>query len=147
MPIESHKFAIKVGQTTRQCSVEMDGRPLKGVVHVSFDLSVDKITTLTLKIEGEVLVEGGFEGASLVDIKREIPHRLQPAEDIKIHPAEPNSVTIINTTGDQYEARSFATGDGSKTIIEVMKEAVARGALDRSLARRGIDPDKGGTKR
>lgn len=64
----THQFRIKASLDSRESVVELDGKPLEGVVRVSFDLSANDITTLKLEIVGEVIVDGVFEETAVLSV-------------------------------------------------------------------------------
>ena len=53
----AHKIKLKIGETTNDCSIEIDGIPLK-VVRMSFDIVAGQATIVKLEIYSEVEVEG-----------------------------------------------------------------------------------------
>lgn len=53
----AHKIKLKIGEITNDCSVELDGVPLKAV-RVSFDIVAGQATLVKLEIYSEVEVEG-----------------------------------------------------------------------------------------
>ncbi len=53
----AHKIKLKIGETTNDCSVEMDGLPLN-VVRISFDIVAGQRTLVKLEIYSEVEIEG-----------------------------------------------------------------------------------------
>ena len=65
-----HSFKINAPVNPQDCSVEMDGVKLDGVVSVSFSLAANKVTTLRLEIIGLVQVDGEFEDKHIVKVER-----------------------------------------------------------------------------
>lgn len=61
-----HTFKIKAGLTAARSKVELDGRELKGVIRVAFELSAGGMTTLKLDIVGEVMIEGEFRESAIL---------------------------------------------------------------------------------
>lgn len=65
-----HKFKINASLNPSEAFVEMDGVRLHGVRSVSFSLEAGRPTELTLRIFGEVLVEGQFRPDDIVNVRR-----------------------------------------------------------------------------
>ncbi len=53
----THKIKLKIGESTNDCSVELDGIPLNAV-RVSFDIVAGQRTLVKLEIYSEVEVVG-----------------------------------------------------------------------------------------
>lgn len=68
--MKTHRFVIKAPVNPNEASIELDGRPLYGVVRVHFDYGVDGLTTLRLDIIGEVVVEGEFRESAIVSVRQ-----------------------------------------------------------------------------
>nr|WP_031248870.1 hypothetical protein [Mesorhizobium sp. LNHC220B00] len=74
-------FKIKVGDTPSQCTIEMNGVPLRGVTRVSFDIDGAKRNAanfLRLEITGEVLVDGEFHDRIIASTEPHDPERTVP---------------------------------------------------------------------
>lgn len=68
-----NNFRIVVGERLHDCTVEMNGLPLKGVCRISFDLNADQTATmLHLEIMGEIFVEGEFRDDAILQVRQ--PH-------------------------------------------------------------------------
>ncbi|MER9814301.1 hypothetical protein [Mesorhizobium sp. M0129] len=65
----TNRFKIGVGETSRDCKIELNGQPLEGVCRVSFDLTANSPTMLKLEIIGEVLADGEFQDDAILIVK------------------------------------------------------------------------------
>lgn len=65
-----HIFKLKVGVTTNDCKVELDGKELTGVTRVSFELNANSLTTIKLEIMGEILMEGEFRESAILHVEQ-----------------------------------------------------------------------------
>ena len=71
----THKFEIKAPVNSMEASITLDGKPLDGVVRVSFDLNAEGPTILKLEIIGEVIVDGEFRESAILQMAQANPEK------------------------------------------------------------------------
>lgn len=65
-----HTFKIRVGTSTYDAKIEMDGKELTGVRRVSFELNPNDLSVLMLEVFGFIEVDGEFKDSSIVQVKQ-----------------------------------------------------------------------------
>ena len=70
--MSGHKFKIKIGRTARECSVELDGSPLEGVVGVRAVAQVGDMPILVLEVRPANLEIEGDCDAEQVNITQKV---------------------------------------------------------------------------
>lgn len=66
----THTFKIKIGETTGDAKVELDGQKLKSVRRVSFVLNPNDLSVVMLEIMGEIEVDGEFKESAIIQVRQ-----------------------------------------------------------------------------
>lgn len=115
---------IKVGKTSKDCAVEVDGKEVKGLMNLKYELSPNTITTIKIEKLCNILIDGKCKvDERAVCPFKESMHELKDAIDEKRLIATGTFNIYITQTFSEKVTREEIEEAG-KTTMKAVEDAI-----------------------